>query len=67
MLDWDKVSRKEEKPPFVPQLKSPYDTQYFYPYPDEAEVDRKMRERANGIVNDNPMVKPEPPGMFDNF
>ncbi len=46
-IDWDTVSAGKGAPPYVPTLSGPFDTSYFYKYPDETEIDKKMNERLS--------------------
>ncbi len=64
-MNWDKIAAREATPPFIPRLKDPCDTQYFASYPDEAEVDKKMRDRA-GTVDTEPREGDEE-RVFDGF
>ena len=59
------MAAKTEPPPFVPELNDPYDAKYFFTYPDSAEVNRKMQERAGNITNENKGV--EKLDIFENF
>jgi hypothetical protein len=37
-LDWEKLSRKQLKPPFIPQVLSDHDTRHFDLYPEEKNL-----------------------------